>query len=62
MILTGTGGVIWEMGVIMYRGQRIITIPIADYVSLEYANEIQILRVFLGSVRNGIFSLLSLEI
>ena len=62
MILTGTGGVIWEMGVIVYRGQRIITIPIADYVSLEYANEIQILRVFLGSVRNGIFSLLSLEI
>ena len=62
MILTGTGGVIWEMGVIVYRGQRIITIPIADYVSLEYANEIQILRVFLGSVRNGVFSLLSLEI
>jgi hypothetical protein len=62
MILTGTGGVIWEMGVIVYRGQRIITIPIADYVSLEYANEIQILRVFLGSVRNIIFSLLSLEI
>jgi hypothetical protein len=62
MILTGTGGVIWEMGVIVYRGQRIITILIADYASLGYANAIQILRVFLGSVRNGIFSLLSLEI